>query len=218
MGFRNLPGDEREALESFKRALQDEYGRKLEALEERFEKEFSALIATRRIEVETKVQRIREKQAVEFEKELAMARQSAFRELRTRVLSTISEITDRLEERVVERVKSLRSNREIYGPVLNDLAREALDALGSPKAILRVGEGEAVLLEEDPRIARIEETADLAMGGVMALDAEGGTHLVDNSLRTRWERLKPMMVENLSGRLAGLVSDVQEPLTELRLS
>jgi ATP synthase (E/31 kDa) subunit. len=186
MGFRNLPGDEREALESFKRALQDEYGRKLEALEERFEKEFSALIATRRIEVETKVQRIREKQAVEFEKELAMARQSAFRELRTRVLSTISEITDRLEERVVERVKSLRSNREIYGPVLNDLAREALDALGSPKAILRVGEGEAVLLEEDPRIARIEETADLAMGGVMALDAEGrhasGRQLLANSL------------------------------------
>lgn len=218
MGFRNLPGDEREALESFKRALQDEYGRKLEAMKERFEKDFSALIATRRIEVETKVQRIREKQAVEFEKELAMARQSAFRELRTRVLCTISEITDRLEERVVERVTSLRSSREIYGPVLNDLAREALDALGAPKAILRVSAGEAVLLEEDPRIARIEETADLAMGGVIALDAEGGTHLVDNSLQTRWERLKPMMVENLSGRLAGLVSDVQEPLTELRLS
>jgi len=138
--------------------------------------------------------------------------------LRTRVLNTISEITDRLEERVVERVTSLRSNRETYGPVLNDLAREALDALGAPKAILRVCEGEAVLLEEDPRIARIEETADLEMGGVMALDAECGTHLVDNSLRTRWERLKPMMVENLSGRLAGLVSDVQEPLTELRLS
>jgi len=218
MGFRNLPGDEREALESFKRALQDEYGRKLEAMEERFEKEFSALIATRRIEVETKVQRIREKQAVEFEKKLAIDRQSAFRELRSRVLGTISEITARLDERVVEQVTSLRSSREIYGAVLNDLAREALDALGAPKAILRVGEGEAVLLEEDPRIARIEETADLAMGGVLALDAESGTHLVDNSLRTRWERLKPMMVENLSGRLAGLVSDVQEPLTELRLS
>lgn len=217
MGFLNLSGDEREALESFKRALQDEYGRKLEAMKERFEKDFSALIATRRIEVETKVQRIREKQAVEFDKELALARQSAFRELRTRVLNTISEITDQLDGRVVERVSSLRSNREIYGPVLNHLAREALDALGAPKAILRVGEGEAVLLEEDPRIARIEETADLAMGGIMALDAEGSTHLVDNSLRTRWERLKPMMVENLSGRLAGLVSDVQEPLAELRL-
>lgn len=218
MGFRNLPGDEREALESFKRALQDEYGRKLEALKERYEKEFSALIAARRIDVETKVQRIREKQAIEFEEELAMARQSAFRELRTRVLSTISETTRRLEERVMEQLASLRSNPGLYGPVLNDLAREAMDALGAPKAVLRVAEGEAVLLEKDQRIAGIEETADLAMGGVLALDAEGGTHLVDNTLQTRWERLKPMIVEELSGRLAGLVSDVQEPLTELRLS
>lgn len=218
MGFRNLPGDEREALESFKRALQDEYGRKLEALKERYEKEFSALIAARRIDVETKVQRIREKQAIEFEEELAMARQSAFRESRTRVLSTISETTGRLEERVMEQLASLRSNPGLYGPVLNDLAREAMDALGAPKAVLRVAEGEAVLLEKDQRIAGIEETADLAMGGVLALDAEGGTHLVDNTLQTRWERLKPMIVEELSGRLAGLVSDVQEPLTELRLS
>lgn len=218
MGFRKLPGDEREALESFKRALQDEYGRKLEALKERYEKDFSALIAARRIEVETKVQRIREKQAIEFEEELAMARQSAFRELRTRVLSAISETTDLLEERVLEQLASLRSNPGLYGPVLNDLAREAMDALGATKAVLRVAEGEAVLLEKDQRIAHIEETTDLAMGGVVALDAEGGTHLVDNSLRTRWERLKPMIVEDLSGRLAGLVSDVQEPLAELRLS
>jgi vacuolar-type H+-ATPase subunit E/Vma4 len=218
MGFRNLPGDEREALESFKRALQDEYGRKLEALKERFEKDFSALIATRRIEVESKVQRIRQKQAVDFEAELAMARQAAFREFRTRVLTNISEIADGLEERVIERIRSLRSNRDVYGPILNDLAREALDVLGAPKAILRVGEGEAVLLEEDPRIARIEETAFLEMGGVMALDAEGGAHLVDNSLQTRWERLRPTMVEDLSRRLAGLVNDAQESLTELRLS
>lgn len=218
MGFRNLPGDEREALESFKRALQDEYGRKLEALKERYEKDFSALIAARRIEVETKVQRIREKQAIEFEEELAMARQSAFRELRTRVLRAISETTDRLEERVLEQIASLRSNPGLYGPVLNDLAREAMDALGATKAVLRVAEGEAVLLEKDQRIAHIDETTDLAMGGVVALDAEGGTHLVDNSLRTRWERLKPMVVEDFSGRLAGLVSDVQEPLAELRLS
>jgi len=218
MSSRNLPGDKREALESFKRALQDEYGRKIEAMKERYEKEFSALIAARRIEVETKVQRIREKQAIEFEAELAMARQSAFRELRARVLSTIGETTDQLEERVAEQLTSLRTKPGLYGPVLNDLAREAMDALGAPKAVLRVAEGEAVLLGKDQRIAHIEEAADLTMGGVVALDSEGGTHLVDNSLKTRWERLKPMIVEDLSGRLAGLVSDVQEPLAELRLS
>lgn len=217
MGSPGLAGNERKALESFKRALQDEYGRKLENLKEGFEHDFSALIAARRIEVETQVQRIREKQALDFKADLETARQAAFRELRTRVLISIGEITDRLEESVREEIASLRADPERYGPILNDLAREALEALGEERVVLRVGPGEGLLLEGDSRLVRIEEVADIPMGGVVAMDADSGKHLVDNSLRTRWERLKPMMVETLSGRLAGLVNDVQEPLPELRL-
>jgi vacuolar-type H+-ATPase subunit E/Vma4 len=217
MSPQNLVGNGQESLESFKRALQEEYGRKLEALKERFEQDFSALIAARRLEVEKKVQQIRLEQNVEFESEVARERQSSFRELRTRVLDVIVQATDRLDEEVSKRIDTLRANPKDYASVFNHLAREALDSLAAPQAILRVGTGEANLVAPDPRIFRIEETADLSMGGCVVVEAKDGTHLVDNTLRTRWERLKPMTVEKLSLRIATLVDDVQQPFPELRL-
>jgi len=210
-------GNQREELESFKQALLEEYGRKLEVLKDRFDQEFSALIAARRIEVETKVQRIRESLATEFETEIAAARQSAFMALRVRVLNTINETTNHLDEIIRDDISSLRKNPDTYKAVLNDLALEALDALGEGNAVLCVAVGESHLIEEDPRVVRIEENPNILMGGVLAKDAETGTHLLDNSLGTRWERLKPFMVETLSGQLASLVNDAQEPLAELRL-
>lgn len=214
---RSTGGNQREELESFKQALREEYARKLEVLKDRFDQEFSSLIAARRIEVETKVQRIRESLAREFETEVAAARQSAFMALRARVLRAISETTNQLDEKVRDDISSLRKNPDTYKAVLNDLAREALDALGEGKVVLCVAVGESHLVEEDPRVVRIEENPDILMGGVLAKDAETGTHLLDNSLKTRWERLKPVMVETLSGQLSSLVNDVQEPLAELRL-
>ncbi len=210
-------GNKPESVESFKQALREEYARKLEALKDRFEQDFSALIAARRIEVEKKIQRIHLKQANGFETELAAARESAFRGLRTRILEIICKVSERLDERVRAQVVTLRQDPAEYGPLLNNLAKEALDVLGTDKAILRVPEGETRLLVHDPRVVRIDETTDLPMGGIVAMDAETGLHLVDNSLRTRFERLKPVMVEALSARLAGHVRDAQEPLPELRL-
>jgi vacuolar-type H+-ATPase subunit E/Vma4 len=122
-----------------------------------------------------------------------------------------------LDERVRAQVVTLCQDPAEYGPLLNNLAKEALDVLGTDKAILRVPEGETRLLVHDPRVVGIDETTDLPMGGIVAMDAETGLHLVDNSLRTRFERLKPVMVEALSARLAGHVRDAQEPLPELRL-
>jgi vacuolar-type H+-ATPase subunit E/Vma4 len=213
-----LAGNEREALDSFKRALRDEYARKIESLKEAYERDFSSLIAERRMEVESKVQLLREKQASEFKAEVAAARQSAFRKMRTRVLEDISGIVGLLEESVKTRLEGLRANRGLYRAVLNGLAHEALGALAAEKAVLRVAPGEAVLLEEDPRVVLVEETPALAWGGAIAVEAENGACLVDNSLQTRWTRLKPVMIENLSKTLATLVEDVQEPLPELRLS
>lgn len=217
MTSQNLGGNAPEALESFKRALQEEYGRKLKDLKEKFEQDFSALIAARRLEVEKKVQEIRMKQGIEYETEILRARQSAFRELRARVLEAIVQATQRLDGEISRKIEALRANRSEYIPVLNHLAREALDSLAAPHAIVRVAVGEGGLIEADPRIARIEEAAELSMGGVVVVEAENGSHLIDNSMQTRWERLKPKMVESLSLQIAPLVDDVQQPFPELRL-
>ena len=217
MPAQGLAAGEREALDAFKGALQDEYSRKLETLRERFEEEFSALVAARRMAVEARVRHIRERQKAEFASELSLARQVASRELRERVFATMGDIAGELEGRILQKLASFRGNREEYAPILNALALEALDVLASPKAILLVGIGEASLLEKDPRVARVEETEGLPVGGAIALDGEMGLRLVDNSLQTRLERLKPRIVETLSRKLSSLVNHVQEPLAELRV-
>ena len=217
MPAQGLAAGEREALDAFKGALQDEYSRKLETLRERFEEEFSALVAARRMAVEARVRQIRERQQAEFASELSLARQVASRELRERVFATMGDIAGELEGRILQKLASFRGNREEYAPILNALALEALDVLASPKAILLVGIGEASLLEKDPRVARVEETEGLPVGGAIALDGEMGLRLVDNSLQTRLERLKPRIVETLSRKLSSLVNHVQEPLAELRV-
>ena len=217
MPAQGLAAGEREALDAFKGALQDEYHRKLETLREKFEEEFSALVAARRMAVEARVRQIRERQQAEFASELSLARQVASRELRERVFATMGDIAGELEGRILQKLASFRGNREEYAPILNALALEALDVLTSPKAILLVGIGEASLLEKDPRVARVEETEGLPVGGAIALDGEMGLRLVDNSLQTRLERLKPRIVETLSRKLSSLVNHVQEPLAELRV-
>jgi len=208
---------EREALDAFKRALHDEYRRKLETRKEQFEEEFSALVAARRVAVEASVRQIREKQLAEFRTELSQAKQAASRELRERVFATMRDLVDELEEKIMQKLGSIRRNREENALLVNALALEAIDVLASPAAVLLVGIGEASLLEKDPRIAHVEETPDLPMGGVIALDRDNSLHLVDNSLQTRWERLKPIIVEVLSGKLSSLVNHVLEPITELRI-
>ena len=217
MPAQGLAAGEREALDAFKGALQYEYSRKLETLRERFEEEFSALVAARRMAVEARVRHIRERQKAEFASELSLARQVASRELRERVFATLGDLAGELEGRILQKLASFRGNREEYAPILNALALEALDVLASPAAILLVGIGEASLLEKDPRVARVEETEGLPIGGAIALDGEKGLRLVDNSLQTRLERLKPIIVETLSRKLSCLVNHVQEPLPELRV-
>lgn len=208
---------EREALDAFKRAIQDEYRRKLETLKEKFEDDFSALVAARRLSVETRVRQIRENQLAGFAVELSQARQAASRELREKVFAAMVDLVGELEGSILQKLASVRGNREEHARLLNALAQEALDILASSSAVLFVGIGEAPLLEMDPRVTSVEETADLSLGGVIALDGENGLRLVDNSLQTRLERLKPIIVETLSTKLSGLVNHVQEPLAELRL-
>lgn len=210
--------NDREALEAFKRAIRQEYERKLEALRETYEQEFSALVAARRMEVERKVLEIRQKQRDEFNATLALDAQNAQREFRARIFDAIEEILARVEAEVAHRLESLRKKPELYGPVLNALVQEALDVLAAPGAVVRVKTGEGDLVAKDPRIVRIEETPELGWGGAVLIEAEKGTPLVDNSLQTRWERYRPILVERLSGRLAFLVDHVQQPLSELRVS
>lgn len=207
----------REALEAFKRAVRQEYERKLEVLRETFEQEFSSLVAARRMEVERKVQEIRDRQRNEFNARLALDRQEAVSKFRSRVFEAIEQIVERAEAELAHRLESLRRQPEAYGPVLNCLVQEALDVLALPCAVIRVKTGEENLLRKDPRIVRIEESEALEWGGAIVSE-ETGTILVDNSLQTRWERLRPILVESLSRRLAPLVEDVQQQLPELRVS
>jgi vacuolar-type H+-ATPase subunit E/Vma4 len=209
--------NDREALEAFKQAIRQEYERKIEALRETAEQEFSSLVAARRMEVERKVQEIRQRQKIEFNARLALDRQEAVRKFRSRVFEAIEKLLDQIEAEVAHRLEALRMQPEAYGPILSSLVKEALDALALPAAVVRVKTGEGNFPVKDPRVVRIEESEALEWGGAVVFEAEKGTPLVDNSLQTRWERLRPILVESLSGRLAPLVDDVQQPLPELRV-
>ncbi len=204
-------------LDAFKEALKAEYKKRIEEIRVQYEQELSEEASKRRQEVELQVARLRTEQKRRYEKMLKDARERILSDMRHRASSFVSESVSRALSKLEERLYGLRRDREAYVPVLGDLIVEALEVVGESGIVL-VDEGESALVPQLPQVRFVEE-ADLGgWGGCMVTDAAKKTRVVDNTLRTRWERAEKELRFLVSGYFDDVFTILERTAQQLRVS
>jgi V/A-type H+-transporting ATPase subunit E len=117
-----------------------------------------------------------------------------------------------IDEILIQARQSLSKLRQAdaYPKILTALVRESLNELGAS-----VEEGEGILLRADKRDqefiaqalieldAPVEPHYDLEVWGGVIATTDDGRILVDNTLATRFQRLRPLVKQSLSRKFAG---------------
>ena len=183
-----------EEFSGFKEAILEQYKARYVALKREADEEIADMIAARRIEVEKTVHEL----LVSCEKKLAEGLRANRRHAEFRVAAFHSEILtlllSELEERAKARIGDLRGS-ERYGLVMRCLAEEADRVIQAPVVAL-VEKGDAVHLKSCKNIREVREELDGTWGGLMVVEL-AGARLIDNTLRARWKRLSPVLIQSL---------------------
>ncbi|HAA47752.1 MAG TPA: hypothetical protein DCE03_04605 [Synergistaceae bacterium] len=204
-------------LEAFKEALKAEYKKRIEEIRAQYEQELSEEASKRRQEVELQVARLRTEQKRRYEKMLKDAQERILSDMRHRASSFVSESVGRALSKLEERLHGLRSDRAAYVSALGDLVVEALEVIGESGIVL-VDEGESALVPKLPQVRFVEEAALGGWGGCMVTDAATKTRVVDNTLRTRWERAEKELRLLVSGYFDDVFTILERTAQQLRVS
>lgn len=202
--------DRSEFLE-FERALEAEHRERLRGEEMQLDEELGEIVSVRRIEVEKEVTFRRETQQKKARDLRESLKMELLRDLRQRLALEVQEILSSLEIQVFDELQAFRGSRE-YEETLCLLAREGLSVVGD-RALILVPTGEKkALIRALGEGVLVRETEDLPDGGCLVIRHPEGDHLVDNSLRTRWERLIRELSKEISHRVTPLFDQLEETL------
>jgi vacuolar-type H+-ATPase subunit E/Vma4 len=195
--------DEGRSLELFKKALQEEYEKRLEALRKEHEERLMELTAQYRQRTEIEVSRIRQALQARYEETLRTRKESVKGELISLIYKELSDLYSETLSYIEKELFSFTSNPEGgYKGVLKGLVEEALAVLNEPAVVVVRPEDENLLLEH-PLVEKVEVEEDdklLNCGGCIVLDAATKRRIVDNTILSRFEKLKGMIREKLSIR------------------
>ncbi|MDR3231283.1 MAG: hypothetical protein LBT65_07575 [Synergistaceae bacterium] len=199
-------------LSGFREALAVQRMERTLALKRAVDEEIADIITARRLEVEGVVHRLRRASAAELNAGLSASRRYGERRMRSCRIELRNAFFERMEDRIAERLRELRSSRG-YGQIMAALAKEAAENL-SPPFVALVERGDAVFLRSDGDIREVREDLENVWGGLVLTEAEG-RGLVDNTFRTRWKRLRPSLAGELHERLeSALKEEAPDPRQE----
>ncbi|MDR1049002.1 MAG: hypothetical protein LBL51_04535 [Synergistaceae bacterium] len=189
-------------LEGFEKALRRQHEERCLALKRAVDEDLADIIAARRLEVENIVHSLRRVHGERLGEGLKENRRRA--ELRKKAyLSELEKaFLEALEDALRSRVEVFRRSPR-YGDAMKRLALEAAEAFPFP-AIALVESGDAACLAAAAcgGIVEIRESLRGKWGGLVLVEAgrERGRFL-DNTLRTRWERLRPVFAVRARERI-----------------
>jgi vacuolar-type H+-ATPase subunit E/Vma4 len=202
--------EDRSEFLAFKRALEAEYREKLRGEEAHLDEELGEIVALRRVEVEKEISRRREdqkKRARELQESLKM---QLLRDLRQQLAHEVQRMVSSLEVQVFDSLQDLRRSPR-YEEALCRFAREGCAMVGD-KVLIMVAPGEGDALRILGESVFVEETTDLSEGGCMVIRHPEGDHIVDNSLRSRWEHLVREVSKEISHHVAPFFDQLEEAL------
>jgi len=206
--------DESNSIELFKKALEEEYEKRLEALRKEHEEILTELAAQYRQKTEVEINQIRKMLQAKYEQTLRMEKDNVKGELMDLIYKEINDVYERTLSSLEDHLRKLASNdQEGYSVLLGRLVKEALMVLGEPAVVVVRPEDKDLLLNH-PLIAGVEvdqEDQTLAFGGCKVLDVNTRKKIVDNTIYTRAEKLKEEIRKRLSTKYKE-VFDVAEKI------
>lgn len=197
-------------LQEFKRALEAEHQARFKQEEQRLDAELGEIVAQRRIEVEKEVARRRAAQRRRGRDLEESLRMELLRDLRQELARQVQEMMISLEKDLFAELEILRKTPR-YERALDRLVHQGLEMIGERASVV-VSQGESRFLSGYGEGVLLEETDDLPDGGCRVILHPGGDHVVDNSLRSRWERLVRELSKEISHRVTPLFDQLEEAL------
>ncbi len=195
-------------IEKFKEALLEDKRRKLEQIRVETEHEISEMIVEKRLSVEKRVAGIRQEQQQRYETLL----KSQMTMIRHTTLEQVGEysrsLLEELEQNVFSFFSTILQDEEKYRDLLCFLYKEASNKIDGA-VVVQVEPGHGHLLEECSGDVHIIEKETGSFGGCTAF-SEDKRHLIDNTLVTRWNKIKSDYMRRISIYIIEKVSQIPE--------
>ncbi len=216
MGSAIIPAD-MSGVEDFKKALEDDFFRRVAAMKEESDNLISEKMFLARRDTEQKVHSIRVRQRKEFELLLEREKRRALLEIREEAMTRINSFLDDLSTKVGSEIENIRQDRARYSQILASLVLEALEALGED-AVVMVNLGESAMVPVEQRIASVEECdPGPEWGGCVILDHRTRSVVVNNSIKTRWDLFQKVFLKEFSEIFSDVLQGFNRFSRELRI-
>lgn len=195
-------------IEKFKEALLEDKRRKLEKIRVETEHEISEMIVEKRLSVEKRVAGLRQEQQQRYETLL----KSQMTMIRHTTLEHVGEysrsLLEELEQNVFSFFSTILQDEEKYRDLLCFLYKEASNKIDGA-VVVQVEPGHGHLLEDCSGDVHIIEKETGSFGGCTVF-SEDKRHLIDNTLVTRWNKIKSDYMRRISIYIIEKVSQISE--------
>ena len=211
-----MPAETASDFEAIKEALVQEHTLRLDALRRKTEAQIAEMLSGKRFEVERQLEIIESEQGERFSafvKNGKMRLRSRYREA---FLKQVAALFASVGSLYHDRILRMKNDPGEYGDVLSALIAEGISLIGND-AVALVETGESCVLDGRVLPCRVREVSLERWGGCI-LESCDGSRIVDNTLKTRWERMYPEVIKALSREVRRIVSEYPEFVRELRLS
>jgi len=211
-----MTGEKNPDLEPFKESLLREHELRIEALRDTTGKRIAELLSRKRIGVEQEIAALSRHYEARYVSLLASSLFSVRSRYRGEFLKETNRLLSRVEKLFIDSIQKLKKDRNKYGDMLCSLISEGAEVMGT-HSIVYVDSGDSVFLADRKISNEIREKYLPRWGGCI-LESPDGARVFDNTLKTRWERMHPDVIKDLSREVRRIVAEYPEFVRELRLS
>ncbi|GEM_PF-1634570 len=195
-------------IEKFKEALIEDKKRKFEQIRVETEHKISEMIVEKRLSVEKRVAGLRQEQKQRYEA-LFNSQMTMIRHTTLEQVGDYSRfLLDELEQNVFSFFSTILQDEDKYRDLLCFLYKEASNKIDGA-VVVQVEPGHGHLLEECSGDVHIIEKETGSFGGCTVF-SEDKRHLVDNTLVTRWNKVKSHYMRRISIYTIEKVSQIPE--------
>lgn len=204
-------------LAQFMDALRKEHEERVETLKKQVENDIADAISLRRRSVEKRIVEIRSAHDLEAERLFQRNQQNICNQLRKDFFAEYNRLASEIEMQVETELKELKRQPARYKKVMESMLNEALSVCPAPCDVI-VHPGDEPFFNQKKEVRTVKvDTALESWGGCIVM-SEKGDFIVDNTFKTRWEKLAPSIIRKFAIQVGQILGKAELLSRKLRLS
>ncbi len=205
-------------LENFKQAIKNDHLHRLAELKSSIDDQLADIVISKRIKVEKQVEQIRAEHRSLLQSRLQRQELHVHQQVRNCLIQIHAERIALVEAKLKEKILLLREDTVKYEKVLNNLIIEGLQVIGKP-SIIYLLKRDISLVHGSSEILDVRENFSDIWGGSFIEESGSGQMVIDNTFRTRWLKILPLLSERLTHEIDQIIGPtIKEFSRKLRIS